>query len=231
MFFGTPAQGNFESVFIYDTSSSMVSVTNSSCTTCSTKYYNSETSNSAVLMNQTDYSNTTSYGDLTVNGTIYSDMACINATNAWSCTEKGFPIFAIEEMEGNLESNFAKADGVLGLGPPTGNKTYAGNNQTSYILALYEAKKISKPIVAWNLNYYDLSTSYVIIGTDAFANSGKQYTYPVDTSQNDKWTLDVTQLKYGDEIPLKVSLDTTAVIDSSYSYLGLPKQDYESFVT
>jgi len=36
MFFSSPIQGSFKSRFIYDTTSSMTAVTNSTCTTCPT---------------------------------------------------------------------------------------------------------------------------------------------------------------------------------------------------
>jgi len=122
-----------------------------------------------------------------VNGSVYNEIACINATDAWSCTDRNFPIFVVESMQGTVEmgEKFVDIDGVLGLGPPTGNKTFAGNNATSYILALYKAHKISEPIMAMNLNYNDKSDSYIVIGSAAFANSGKQYKYSVDTRKYD----------------------------------------------
>jgi hypothetical protein len=108
MFFGTPRQGKLDSVFIYDTTSSMTSVSNHTCTTCPTQYYNSTTSNSAVQNNDTTYVNATSMtydnGDLTVNGSVWNDVACLNATDAWSCTDSNFPIFVVDSMQGPEES-------------------------------------------------------------------------------------------------------------------------------
>jgi hypothetical protein len=111
-------------------------------------------------------------GEVTVNGSVYNEVACINDTNAWSCTDKSFPIFVIDSMTEEANEKFSNVDGVLGFGPPTGNKTHAGNNDTSYILSLFNERKIAEPIMAMNLNYADLSTSYVVVGSRPFANSG-----------------------------------------------------------
>jgi hypothetical protein len=196
MSFGTPRQGNITtSVFIYDTTSSMTSVTSDTashnCTTCPTNYYDSTKSSSAVQNNSTEFANFTSMdfmnGDLTVNGSVWNEVACINATDAWSCTDKEFPIFVIDSMTGPEDSikKFGKVDGILGFGPPTGNKTHAGNNETSYILALHKAHKIAEPTMSMNLNYDDTSTSYIVIGSRPFANTGMQFVYPMDTTKYD----------------------------------------------
>lgn len=81
-----------------------------------------------------------------------------------------------------------------------------------------------------NLNYNDLSTSYVVIGSRPFANSGEQFVYPIDTTKHDKWTLDLTKMRYDDKVPMAISEGQTAILDSTYSYLGLPKKDFDTFV-
>jgi len=81
-YLGTPYQSSgANSKFVYDTGSGFLTVTSSTCSSCTTKMYNSAASSTSQV-GYTGYTDTQlNYGSASLNGAMHSDNMAISPTN------------------------------------------------------------------------------------------------------------------------------------------------------
>ena len=138
VFFGTPLQGSNSSVFLYDSGSGYLMVTESGCTTCTTQYLNTTKSQSQA--NSTTYTATAiGYGSAKFAGYMASDLVCLSDYNSGSTCVNGFDFFVTTKQSGMISG----VDGILGLGPPV------KSNGPSYVQNLFLGGVIDAPIVSF----------------------------------------------------------------------------------
>ena len=172
VYFGTPLQveGITERAFIYDTGSGWLTVTSSSCSTCSTGYKMYDSSASTTSKQVASDTNELDYGSATLLGSTYSDRVCLTEDGG-SCLSD-FEFFVIEH-----ETGLSELDGILGLSPDS-NK-----NGPSFMGALKSQNLIDKEIVTFWMNNDADGDSYVTFG-GVFDGSttGDSYELKLDTS-------------------------------------------------
>jgi len=138
VFFGSPLQGTNSSVFLYDSGSGYLMVTESGCSTCTTQYFN--TTKSQTHSNSTTYTaNAMGYGSAKFSGYMATDLVCLSDYNQGSSCVDNFDFFVVTKQSGMING----VDGILGLGPPV------KANGPSYVQNLYLGGVISEPVVSF----------------------------------------------------------------------------------
>jgi hypothetical protein len=121
LYFGSPdAQGSELGTFVFDSTSSYLSVTTTGCTTCWNTYYDPSLSETSTPVAETDALNL-EYGSSKASGPLYTDKVCLLDDDEKSCASE------MEFVAISSESGLAGLDGVLGMAP------FQKDNGTSFV--------------------------------------------------------------------------------------------------
>ena len=123
LYFGSPdAQGSELGIFVFDSTSSYLSVTSTECSSCWNTYYDPTLSETSTVGYDDDTATINlEYGSSKASGPLYTDKVCLSTTDENSCVdEMGFVAIS-------SESGLAGLDGVLGMAP------YQEDNGPSFV--------------------------------------------------------------------------------------------------
>lgn len=102
-------------LFLYDSASSYILVSDVSCTSCPSQYYDASKSFTSESLSDDDYSAPNSYGSHRMISEGWSDRICPSKSSAETCVPN-MPFYSVSNWVGDDSFPY---DGILGLGPPT----------------------------------------------------------------------------------------------------------------